>query len=165
MTFKNYISYFQDKYRCNLHLSQQLSSKFPITRSIPILSSKNAVGIVMASGNMGATLTQKNNVFVSADAGLSWHQVLKGSYFYNLGDHGGIIVAVKYFKTEGPTNELLYSTDEGINWKSLKFYEKPLRVYGLLTEPGENTTTFTIFGTEHGVQGVDWIIITVSKLC
>ena len=84
----------------------------------------------MASGNMGQTLTQKNNVFVSADAGLSWHQVLKGSYFYNLGDHGGIIVAVKYFKTEGPTRELLYSTDEGLNWKSLNFYDKPLRVYG-----------------------------------
>ena len=149
-------------YRCNLHLSQQLSSKFPITRSIPILTSKNAIGIVMASGNMGQTLTQKNNVFVSADAGLSWHQVLKGSYFYNLGDHGGIIVAVKYFKTEGPTSELLYSTDEGLNWKSLKFYDKPLRVYGLLTEPGENTTVFTVFGTEHGVQGVDWIIVTID---
>ena len=111
---------------------------------------------------MGQTLSQKNNVFVSADAGLSWHQVLKGSYFYNLGDHGGIIVAVKYFKTEGPTNELLYSTDEGLNWKSLKFYDKPLRVYGLLTEPGENTTAFTVFGTEHGVQGVDWIIVTID---
>ena len=118
------------KLKLKLIFFLQLSSKFPITRSIPILTSKNAIGIVMASGNMGQTLTQKNNVFVSADAGLSWHQVLKGSYFYNLGDHGGIIVAVKYFKTEGPTRELLYSTDEGLNWKSLNFYDKPLRVYG-----------------------------------
>ena len=72
-------------YRCNLHLSQQLSSKFPSTRSIPITSSKSAIGIVMGSGNMGHSLKQKNNVFVSADAGLSWHQVLKGSYYFNLG--------------------------------------------------------------------------------
>ena len=75
-------------YRCNLHLSQQLSSKFPSTRSIPITSSKSAIGIVMGSGNMGQTLKQKNNVFVSADAGLSWHQVLKGSYYFNLGKNG-----------------------------------------------------------------------------
>ena len=59
------------------------------------------------------------------------------------------MVATKYYKTDGPTNQLLYSTDEGINWKNLTFYEKPLKVYGLLTEPGENSTSFTIFGTEQ----------------
>ena len=64
---------------CSLHLSQQLSQKFPTTRSIPIMTSKSAVGIVVASGNMGTNLKQKTNVFVSADAGLSWHQVLKGN--------------------------------------------------------------------------------------
>ena len=72
-------------YRCNLHLSQQLSQKFPTTRSIPIMSSKSAIGMVIGSGNMGQSLKQKNNVFVSADAGLSWHQVLKGSYYFNMG--------------------------------------------------------------------------------
>ena len=30
-----------------------------------------------------------------------------------MGDHGGILVATKYYKLEGPTNELLYSTDDG----------------------------------------------------
>ena len=78
------------------------------------------------------------------------------------GDHGGILVAAKYYKTEGATNELLYSTNEGIDWKPLKFYEKLLKVYGLLTEPGENSTTFTVFGTEHGGSSVNWIIVTVS---
>ena len=53
--------------------------------------------------------------------------MLKGSYFFNIGDHGGIMVAVKYFKTEGRTNELVYSTNEGIDWKTVKFYEKPLK--------------------------------------
>ena len=107
-------------------------------------------------------MTQKNNVFVSADAGLSWHQVLKGSYYFNIGDHGGILVATKYYKTEGPTNEILYSTNEGITWKSLKFHEKPLKVYGLLTEPGENSTTFTVFGTEAVTGPLNWIIVTID---
>ncbi len=149
-------------YRCNLHLSQQLSQKFPSTRSIPILSSSSAIGIVMGSGSMGKTLMQKTNVLVSADAGLSWHQVLKGSYFYNMGDHGGILVATKYYKTEGPTNELLYSTNEGIDWKVLKFYPTPIKVYGLLTEPGENSTTFTVFGSEESQRGLDWLIVTID---
>ena len=79
-----------------------------------------------------------------------------------MGDHGGILVATKYYKTEGTTNEILYSTNEGITWTPLKFYDKKLKVYGLLTEPGENSTTFTVFGNEPTSSGVDWIIITVS---
>lgn len=105
---------------------------------------------------MGTNLRQHNNVFVSADAGLSWHQVLKGAYYFNMGDHGGILVAIKYYKTQGPSNELLYSTNEGIHWKTLIFYHEPLKVYGLLTEPGENSTTFTVFGNNlKTLQG--WI--------
>lgn len=150
---------------CSLHVSQQLSKRFPSTRSIPILSSPSAIGIVMATGNMGRNLSHRSDVFLSADAGLSWHQVLKGSYYFNLGDHGGVIVAVKYFKTEGWTNELHYSTNEGVTWKKLTFYKEPLRVFGLLTEPGENTTIFTMFGTAKnpaGGSGIDWIIIKVD---
>lgn len=149
--------------KCSLHITQQLSKKYPSTRSIPILSSKSAVGIVMGTGNVGTSLSKKSNVYISADAGLSWHQVLKGSYYFNVGDHGGIIVAVKYFKTEGKTNQLFYSTDEGITWKNITFYHEPLKIFGLLTEPGENTTVFTMFGTPSlGRGGVDWIIITVN---
>ena len=88
---------------------------------------------------------------------------MKGSYYFNTGDHGGILVATKYYKTEGPTNELLYSTNEGIEWKTLKFYEKPLKIFGLLTEPGENSTVFTVFGTEVASTGINWIIVTVSE--
>ncbi len=138
---------------CSLHLSQQLSKRFPSTRSIPILSSRSAVGIVLATGSMGRTLEHRSDVFLSADAGLSWHQVLKGSYYFNIGDHGGVIVAVKYFKTEGRTNELVYSTNEGVDWKTIKFYHEPLKIFGLLTEPGENTTIFTMFGSANSPTG------------
>ena len=89
-------------------------------------------------------------------------QVLKGSYIFNIGDHGGIITAVKYFKTEGMTNELLYSTNEGINWEKIYFYPEPLKVFGHLTEPGENTTVFTIFGTTGGSASINWIIIRID---
>ena len=61
--------------KCSLQLTQQLSRKYPSTRSNPILSFKSAVGIVLGTGNVGTSLAQKSNVFLSADAGLSWHQV------------------------------------------------------------------------------------------
>jgi len=148
---------------CSLHIALLLSRKYPTTRSIPVLTSSAAPGVVLASGNMGHNLQYKTSVFLSADAGLSWHQVLQGNYYYNIGDHGGVIVAVKYFKTEGDTNTLLYSTDEGLSWKEHKFYPTPIRIFGLITEPGENTTVFTMFGTEAKPgQSIDWIIVRVD---
>ena len=145
-------------------MAQILSRKYPHTRSIPVLSSASSPGIVLASGNMGRRLQYKTSVFLSADAGLSWHQVLQGNYYYNMGDHGGVIVAVKYFKTEGDTNTLLYSTDEGLTWRSHQFYPTPIRVFGLITEPGENTTIFTMFGsqTRPADHQIDWIIVKVD---
>ena len=76
---------------------------------------------------MGRNLQTKTSVYMSADAGLSWHQVLQGNYYYNIGDQGEVLVVVKYFKTEGFTNEIMYSTDEGLNWKSHQFYPTPMR--------------------------------------
>jgi len=148
---------------CSLHIALLLSRKYPTTRSIPVLTSSAAPGVVLASGNMGHNLQYKTSVFLSADAGLSWHQVLQGNYYYNIGDHGGVIVAVKYFKTEGDTNTLLYSTDEGLSWHRHQFYPTPIRIFGLITEPGENTTVFTMFGTEAKLNSpIDWIIVRVD---
>ena len=39
----------------------------------------------------------------------------------------------------------------------------PARIFGLVTEPGENTTVFTMFGTEAKPgQSIDWIIVRVD---
>ena len=48
-------------------------------------------------------------MFLSADAGLSWHQVLQGNEYYNMGNHGGAIEAVKHFKTKDPNKVLEYT--------------------------------------------------------
>lgn len=70
------------------------------------------------------------------------------------------MAAVKYFKSTGETEELLYSTDEGEKWSSLKFVNQTIRVYNLMTEPGENTTWFTVFGSKIDKHG--WMIINVD---
>lgn len=84
------------------------------------MSSKSAPGIILATGVIGKSLKGHPGVFLSRDAGLTWKQILKDYYFFNHGDHGGVLVAVKYFKVRGETREILYSTDEGERWMSFK---------------------------------------------
>lgn len=38
----------------------------------------------------------------------------------------------------------------------------PMRVFGLLTERGENTTVFTVFGTPIGSGSVDWVVVRID---
>lgn len=82
------------------------------------MNSKSSPGVIMATGVIGKSLKGHPGVFLSRDAGLTWKQVLKDYHFFNHGDHGGILVAVKYFKTRGETREILYSTDDGEKWSS-----------------------------------------------
>ncbi|CAG9765567.1 unnamed protein product [Ceutorhynchus assimilis] len=145
---------------CSLHLSQKFSQLYPESRSVPILSSKSAPGVIIATGVLGNNLKGHYGVYISLDAGLTWKQTLRELYFFNMGDHGGIISAVKYYKTKGETRHILYSTDEGMTWNQTQFHNEEIRLYGLMTEPGENTTIFTMFGSlpkEH-----QWIIAKVD---
>ncbi|XP_013929765.1 PREDICTED: sortilin-related receptor, partial [Thamnophis sirtalis] len=59
------------------------------------------------------------------------------------------------------TNQLKYSTNEGETWKTFTFSEKPVFVYGLLTEPGEKSTIFTIFGS-YKENGHSWLILQIN---
>lgn len=51
-------------------------------------------------------------------------QVLRGSFRYAIGDHGGIIVAVQHYRTAGEIDTLYYSTDDGESWKTFKFSDE-----------------------------------------
>ncbi|KAK4886327.1 hypothetical protein RN001_002598 [Aquatica leii] len=145
---------------CSLHLSQRFSQLYPDTRSISILSSGSAPGIIIATGVIGKSLKGHFGVYISTDAGFTWRQVLKDLYFFNMGDHGGVMTAVKYYKNLGETRHILYSTDEGEKWSQIAFHDEDLRLYGLMTEPGENTTVFTMFGSK--AQAHQWIIIKLD---
>lgn len=60
---------------CSLHLSQKFAQLYPLTRGVPILSSKSAPGIILATGSIGTSLKNKPGIFLSRDAGLTWKQV------------------------------------------------------------------------------------------
>uniref|UniRef100_A0A6P7GQQ3 Sortilin-related receptor-like isoform X2 n=1 Tax=Diabrotica virgifera virgifera TaxID=50390 RepID=A0A6P7GQQ3_DIAVI len=145
---------------CSLHLSQKFNQLFSDTRSVGILSSKSAPGFIMATGVLGENLKNQYGIYISSDGGVTWRQTLRELYFFNMGDHGGILSAAKYSKTNEETRHIEYSTDEGRSWYQTEFNNEKLRLYGLMTEPGKNTTLFTIFGSlpEHH----QWIIVKVD---
>lgn len=56
-----------------------------------------------------------------------------------------------------------YSTDDGETWDSISFVpkgDKPFRIYGLMTEPGEKTTVFTLFGSNKDHH--EWLLINLD---
>lgn len=145
---------------CSLHLSQKVGRYRPGSRLIPMVSKKSAPGIILGTGVVGSDLSVENeySVFMSRTAGASWHQVLLGKYFFTFADHGGVIAAVKEY---GSTNEVEYSVDEGQTWTKEVFNSPDkIMVYGLMTEPGETSSTFTVFGSELGEHS--WLIVQID---
>nr|XP_054761024.1 sortilin-related receptor-like [Lytechinus pictus] len=146
---------------CSLHLSQRFSQLAPGSRTIPILSKSSAPGLILATGKVGKTLlgneTMEFNVYLSATAGASWYEVLRGNHFFAFGDHGGVVTAVEQ---RGDTNAVKYSVNEGETWHSEAFSETKIYVYGLMTEPGEKSLTFTVFGSETETHS--WLIVQIN---
>lgn len=143
--------------KCSLHLTQEFSRLYPRTRTSAIMSRRSAPGIVIGMGVTGNSLKLDPDMFISSDAGYTWHEVLEGNQFYAMGDHGGLIISVPQFR---PSNVLYYSWNEGQTWQPYTFHDESIRVYGILTEPGEMTSIFTLFGSH--VEQHRWLIIQID---
>jgi len=102
---------------------------------------------VLGTGNLGKRLTPNTdakNLYISRDGGLSWKSAKPGSYIYDIGDHGSIIVAASKGK---PTKEILYTIDEGQTWETLKISDKDIVVTNVIIEPNSISQQFIIYGT------------------
>uniref|UniRef100_H3DA53 Sortilin-related receptor n=1 Tax=Tetraodon nigroviridis TaxID=99883 RepID=H3DA53_TETNG len=144
---------------CSLHLAQRWSQLFNIQlRRMPILSKDSAPGLIMATGSVGRSLANKPNVYVSSSAGARWREALAGPHFYTWGDHGGLLMAVPQ---GGATTHLKFSTNEGETWTDFRFSQREVLVYQLLTEPGEKSAVFTVFGS-YADQRHSWLILQVN---
>ncbi|KAG7237028.1 hypothetical protein INR49_032873 [Caranx melampygus] len=108
--------------------------------------------------SVGRNLASKPNVYVSSSAGARWREALAGPHFYTWGDHGGILMAIAQ---GGATTHLKFSTNEGETWTEFQFSDREVYVYQLLTEPGEKSTIFTIFGS-YANQRHSWLILQVN---
>lgn len=66
----------------------------------PPYSQESAVGVVMAVGSLGDKLNrdrgEKSSTYLSRDGGVNWAEVAKTPLIYDIGDHGGLIVAASH---------------------------------------------------------------------
>uniref|UniRef100_A0A672U2M1 Sortilin related VPS10 domain containing receptor 1 n=1 Tax=Strigops habroptila TaxID=2489341 RepID=A0A672U2M1_STRHB len=142
---------------CSLHLHLKVSEN-PYT-SGNIASRDTAPSIIVASGNIGTELSDKDiSMFVSSDAGNTWRQIFEEEHSVLYLDQGGVLVAMKH--TSLPIRHLWLSFDEGRSWSKYSFTSLPLFVDGVLGEPGEETLIMTVFG--HFSHRSEWQLVKVD---
>ena len=90
---------------------------------------------MLATGNLGRRLTSNDspkNLYISRDGGLTWKSTKPGSYIYEIGDHGALIVIAK---KNQPTTDIEFSWDEGFTWETLKISDKDMYIENIIIEP------------------------------
>ncbi|CAI9720897.1 sortilin-like isoform X1 [Octopus vulgaris] len=128
---------------CHLHVHNVFSKKQHVNVEVP-LSTPSAVGLILVHGHVANTLqTTEPDVFVSSDGGYKWHKALDKAHHYQIADSGGLLVAVP---SEKFPKYIRFSTDEGHCWHDYKFTNENISFTGLLTEPGSQSMSVSIWG-------------------
>ena len=113
----------------------------------PPYSQDSAVGLVMAVGNVGShiyELSSQMSTYLSRDGGLNWDEIHKGPFIYEFGDHGSLIVMAKHMI---PTQEILYSYNEGKSWNEMQISDLPMDITNIIIEPNSISQQFVVYGT------------------
>ena len=121
----------------------------------PFYSADNALGLIMATGNIGPYLmdhVSDVNTYFSRDAGLTWSEASKGSTIYEFGDHGGLILLANDVIE---TDVIKYSWTEGMKWNEFKFTDSPISVDNIIIEPSGRGRRFIVYGTRTPPNGDD----------
>ncbi|KIX01649.1 uncharacterized protein Z518_09375 [Rhinocladiella mackenziei CBS 650.93] len=134
--------------KCSLHIHSYTER----ADKSATFSSPSAVGLMMAVGNVGEYLLPKDDestdTFITRDAGITWTSVKKGSYMWEYGDQGSIIVIIKESQ---PTRSLFYTLDEGESWREFEFSPNvEMQIDAITTVPSDNSRNFLLWGREVG---------------
>ncbi|KAI9729782.1 MAG: vacuolar protein sorting/targeting protein PEP1 [Claussenomyces sp. TS43310] len=126
--------------KCSLHV-QGYTQRFDKTHTY---SSPSAVGLMMAVGNVGEFLGPyaEADTFMTTDAGITWKAVKKGSYLWEYGDQGSLIVIASDRVT---TNVVYFSRNEGDTWEEFKFAEEAVDIKDITTVPSDNSRNFVLW--------------------
>ncbi|KAG0704558.1 hypothetical protein DFH29DRAFT_910863 [Suillus ampliporus] len=126
-------------------------------------SSPSVVGVVMAVGNVGDVLAPytESDTFLSRDGGFTWEEVHKDAHLWEFGDSGSVIVIVN---DEESTDHVLFTTDEGLNWREFKFTNEKIRVRDIITVPEDTSRKFMLLGQYPGVAGSVVVHLDFSSL-
>ena len=117
----------------------------------------------MAVGNVGEQLApyKDSDTFLSRDAGFTWQEVHKDAHLWEFGDSGSILVMAN---DEESINHVLFSTDEGLNWREYEFSQEKMRVNTIVTVPSDTSRKFILFGTNSRLAGTIAVHVDFSAL-
>ncbi|CAI6277211.1 unnamed protein product [Periconia digitata] len=140
---KAYSCDVSNKEKCALHLHGYTERPDPRES----FSSPTAVGIFMGVGNVGDKLTTigEASTFITTDGGLNWKEAKKGTYAWEFGDQGSVLVLVRRGKD---TNHLFYTLDLGETWDEYQFVDHAIRVSSITTVPSDTSLNFLIWGKD-----------------
>ncbi|KAF7854714.1 hypothetical protein EAF04_010283 [Stromatinia cepivora] len=121
--------------------------------------SSPAPGLVMGNGNTGDFLGNwdKANLYVSDDAGVTWHHALDGPHKYEFGDQGSVLVAVH----DGHTKVVKYSLNHGKDWKELELKGK-IRPLQLVTTSDSTSLKFLLIGLDDSDKKETFYMIALN---
>ncbi|KAK3722183.1 vacuolar protein sorting/targeting protein PEP1 [Vermiconidia calcicola] len=131
--------------KCSLHLHGYTERKDPRDQ----FSSPSAVGLMMATGNVGDSLGYRTDAdtFITRDGGLTWEVVAPGNWMWEYGDQGSVLVIVK---EDVPYTSILYSLDEGREWIEYEFSDREMLVEDITTVPSDTSLNFLLWGKIDG---------------
>jgi hypothetical protein len=121
--------------------------------------SSPAPGIVMGIGNTGDYLKpfEQGNLYVSDDAGVTWHHGLDGPHKYEFGDQGSILVAIK----DEVTDKVRYSLNHGKDWDTVEL-DRKVRPVQLTTTADSTSLKFLLEAVEDKQDNGEGYIIVLD---
>lgn len=155
-------AYKCDTAKCHLHIHGFTERYDPAAT----YSTPSVPGMLMAVGNVGESLAEyrDSDTFISRDAGFTWEEVHKDAHLWEFGDSGSVLVAAN---DEQPTDEIIFTTNEGLKWRTYKFSDEKLRVRKIITVPQDTSRKFILLcespvGLSVAVQ-IDFSSLTKTK--
>eukprot|EP01126_Amoeba_proteus_P037186 TRINITY_DN3822_c0_g1_i5.p1 TRINITY_DN3822_c0_g1~~TRINITY_DN3822_c0_g1_i5.p1 ORF type:complete len:798 (+),score=161.61 TRINITY_DN3822_c0_g1_i5:2322-4715(+) len=129
---------------CGLHLhgpESYTDSYWDSLYSVP-----NALGVMLANGNLGSELAaskDQSNFFFSRNGGFDWKEVKQGRHIMEIGNLGTALVGASIPEE---TNEIVYSINDGKDWKTCQFSPAPISVNNIRVSSSWESSEFVLYG-------------------
>lgn len=133
---------------CSLHLHGPTSWLAPEGPHPHFYSVSSAPGVMLATGNVGSHLNfhpDADCTYMSRDGGTTWFDVADKTAIYELSSSGGTVVMASH-RSEGPTNEILFSLDQGSCFHKVKLSQSML-VENIRVAPTGESNIFYVIGS------------------
>jgi len=109
------------------------------------------IGIMLSQGNVGTELTTRIDqvsTYFTRDAGVTWYEIKKGSYTYEIGDLGSLLILSDLL---APTTNILFTWNEGITFTECQFTTNgAVDVENIVVDPLWSSEHFILYGSRRG---------------